>query len=52
MKMGYCLIVDSLGVKHKFKSYKANEIFKFIGKRKNVQEVRIEWKDTKKKGSK
>ena len=48
MKMGYCLIVDKDNNEHRFKSSNPSEIYKFVGKRKDIKEIRIEWKDIKK----
>ncbi len=47
MKMGYCLIVDKDNNEHRFKSSIPSEIYKFVGKRKDIKEIRIEWKDIK-----
>ena len=41
--VGYCLIVDKNGQQHRFKSEKSSEIFKFIGNRKDIQEIPIAW---------
>ncbi len=48
MKMGYCLIVDSLGMEHRFKSTKVSKIYRFVGNRKDIKEIKIMWKDIKK----
>ena len=45
MKICYCLIVDEDGNELRKKSADYKEIFKFIGKRKNLRELRTMWKE-------
>ena len=45
MKICYCLIVDENGNEERKKSSNYKEILKFIGKRKNLRELRTMWKE-------
>ncbi len=41
--VGYCLIVDKNGQQHRFRTEKRSEMNKFIGNRKDIQEIQIAW---------